>query len=39
LIPYKEVPRQEIKLPDRSMKNAYDDKASLKKRRFVPEKY
>jgi polyphosphate kinase 2 len=39
LIPYKEVPRPEIKLPDRSMKNAYDDKASLKKRRFVPEKY
>ena len=39
LIPYKKVPREKIKLPDRSMKHAYDDVASLKGRRFVPEKY
>jgi hypothetical protein len=39
LIPYKKVPRTKIKLPARSMKGAYDDEASLKKRKFVPEKY
>ena len=39
LIPYKKVPREKVKLPERSMKNAYDDQASLKGRKFVPEKY
>ncbi len=39
LIPYEEVPRDPIKLPDRSKKNEYDDKASLEGRRFIPEKY
>jgi hypothetical protein len=39
LIPYKKVPREKIKLPDRSMKGAYDDQASLKGRKFVPERY
>ncbi len=39
LIPYKKVPREEIKLPKRSMKGAYDDQATLKDRKFVPEKY
>jgi polyphosphate kinase 2 len=39
LIPYKKVPREKIKLPKRSMKGAYDDQASLKRRRFVPHKY
>jgi len=39
LIPYKKVDRQKIKLPERSMKGAYDDQSSLKRRRFVPEKY
>ena len=39
LIPFKKVPRDEIKLPKRSMKGAYDDSASLKGRKFVPEKY
>jgi polyphosphate kinase 2 len=39
LIPYKKVPRAEVKLPDRSMKHAYDDEATLKGRKFVPEKY
>lgn len=38
-IPYKKVPREKVKLPDRSMKGAYDDQASLKRRKFVPEKY
>jgi polyphosphate kinase 2 len=39
LIPYKKVPREKVKLPERSMKHAYDDQASLKGRKFVPEKY
>jgi len=38
-IPYKKVPREKIKLPDRSMKEAYDDEASIKGRKFVAEKY
>jgi polyphosphate kinase 2 len=39
LVPYKKVPREEVKLPKRSMKGAYDDQATLEGRRFVPEKY
>jgi polyphosphate kinase len=39
LIPYQKVPREKIELPKRSMKGAYDDQASLKGRKFVPEKY
>jgi polyphosphate kinase len=39
LIPYKDVPREKIKLPKRSMKGAYDDEATLKRRKFVPERY
>jgi polyphosphate kinase 2 len=39
LIPYKEVQRPKIKLPQRSKKDAYDDQATLKGRNFVPEKY
>jgi polyphosphate kinase 2 len=38
-IPYKRVPREKIKLPKRSMKRAFDDQATLRGRRFVPEKY
>jgi polyphosphate kinase 2 len=39
LIPYKELPREKIELPERSMKHAYDDEASLIGRKFVPERY
>jgi len=39
LIPYKKVPRPEIKLPKRSMKGSYDDWATMKKRKFIPQKY
>lgn len=39
LIPYKRLPRDRVKLPKRSMKRAYDDQATLRSRRFVPEKY
>ncbi|HEY1251439.1 MAG TPA: polyphosphate kinase 2 [Thermoanaerobaculia bacterium] len=38
-IPYKRVKREKIKLPKRSKKGAYDDQASLRGRRFVPEAY
>ena len=37
--PYKKVPREKVKLPKRSMKGAYDDRASLKGRKFVAERY
>jgi polyphosphate kinase len=39
LIPYKKVPRKKVKLPKRSNKDAYDDQATLKGRRFIPAKY
>ena len=39
LIPYREAPREKVKLPKRSMKHAYDDQAALQGRRFVPEKF
>jgi len=39
MIPYQKVPREKVKLRDRSKKRAYDDEATLKGRRFVPEKY
>ena len=39
LIPHKKVPREKIKLPEREMKGAYDDEATVEGRKFVPEKY
>jgi polyphosphate kinase 2 len=39
LIPHKKVKREAVKLPKRSTKGAYDDRASIQSRRFVPEKY
>lgn len=39
LIPYKKVPRPKIALPGRELKHAYDDQATLKGRKFVPEQY
>jgi polyphosphate kinase 2 len=39
LIPHKKLPREKIKLPDREMKGAYNDQASLRGRKFVPEVY
>ena len=38
-IPHKKLKREKVKIPARSMKGAYNDQASLKGRRFVPEKY
>lgn len=39
LIPYRQAPREKVKLLKRSKKGAYDDQATMKGRRFVPEKY
>ena len=39
LIPYKPLPQEKVELPSRSKKHAYDDKATLKGRRFIPEKH
>jgi polyphosphate kinase 2 len=39
LIPYEKVPRRKVKLPARSMKGAYDDRATLEGRRFVAATY
>jgi polyphosphate kinase 2 len=39
LIPYERLPKERVKLPKVSEKGAYDDQATLKGRRFVPEKY
>lgn len=38
-IPYKKPKRQKVKLPARVNKNAYDDQVTLKKRRFVAERF
>jgi polyphosphate kinase len=39
LIPYKKVARDKVKLPKRAMKHAYDDQATLKGRKFIPQRY
>ena len=39
LIPYKKVAHTKVKLPKRSHKHRYDDQATLKGRRFIPEAY
>jgi polyphosphate kinase len=39
LVPYKRVSRPKVKLPKRSNKGKYDDRASLKGRNFVTERY
>jgi polyphosphate kinase 2 len=39
LIPYEEAPQEKVKLPRRSDKDEYDDKATLKGRHFVPERF
>ena len=39
LIPYDQVPRTRVTVPERATEHAYDDEASLRGRRFVPERY
>lgn len=38
-MPYEATPKEEIELPNRDEHDAYDDRASLSGRRFVPEAY
>lgn len=38
-IPHKKVRREKVELPERSMKGEYDDRASIKNRRFIREVY
>jgi len=38
-LPRGKVPREKVELSDRSKKHAYDDRASLKGRRFIPARY
>lgn len=37
VIPYKRLRAEKVKLPSRSKKHKYDDQASLKGRRFIPQ--
>jgi hypothetical protein len=39
VIPYEKAPHEKVKLPKRLTKGEYDDRAALKSRTFVPEKY
>jgi polyphosphate kinase len=39
LIPYKNVPKHKVRLPERSNKGHYDDQKVLRGRHFVPERY
>lgn len=39
LLPYKRVPREKVKLPKRSNKGAYDDQATMRGRKFIPQVY
>ena len=38
-IPYKKITREKVKLPKRSSKGRYDDQASLRRMKFVEERY
>ena len=38
-IPYKEVPREEVNLPEPDSKGAFDDRATLASRRIVPNRF
>ncbi|MGO9832299.1 MAG: polyphosphate kinase 2 [Myxococcaceae bacterium] len=38
-VSYKRLPKERLKIPDRSKKGAYDDQRSLRGRHFVPEAY
>ena len=37
-VPYKKIPREQVTLPKRSTKGAYDDDRSIARRRFVKER-
>jgi polyphosphate kinase 2 len=39
MLPYKKLPAEKVKLPRRSTKHAYNDDASIARRRFVRDRY
>ena len=39
LIPYEKIPRENVKLGKRTLREAYDDRAVIQDRNFVPERY
>jgi polyphosphate kinase len=39
LIPYKKLPRKKVQVPQRSPRDAYDDRATLEGRKFVETRY
>jgi len=39
LIPYKKVAREKVSLPKRSTKGEYDDQATIRSRKLVPQRY
>jgi polyphosphate kinase len=39
LLPYEKIERPKVRLPKRSMKHAYEDIATMKDRRWIPEAY
>jgi len=39
LFPYEKVKHKRVTLPERAMKNAYDDETPMKNRRWIPQKY
>ncbi|ELR99901.1 polyphosphate kinase 2 [Gloeocapsa sp. PCC 73106] len=39
LFPYEPIPREKVKLPERSLEYSYDDEAPLKTRNWIPERY
>jgi polyphosphate kinase 2 len=39
MIPHKKIDRPKVKLPKRSKKHAYDDEATIARRKFVPDVY
>jgi len=38
-VPYKELPREKVKLGKRSMRGKYDDETPIAEFGFIPEKY
>ena len=38
-VPYEDVPREKVEIPERDLTREYDDQATLASRRFVPEVY
>lgn len=39
LFPYEPVPREKVKLPERSLQHSYDDETPMQNRHWIPEKY